>query len=82
LVNLASETRVRWLTQEIAESQSELLARHCSEASLIEKAAQFWAKAAERSLERSAFGEALAQATRALTLLAGRPWGVGVSSVK
>ena len=59
--------------QEIAETQPELLARHCSEAALIEKAAQLWAKAAERSLERSAFGEAVAQATRALTQIPALP---------
>ena len=35
---------------EIAESQPELLARHCTEAGLIEKAAAFWGKAGQRSL--------------------------------
>ena len=39
---------------EIAENQPELLARHCTEAGLIEKAAGFWGKAGQRSLERSA----------------------------
>ena len=39
---------------EIAESQPELLARHCTEAGLIEKAVSFWGKAGQRSLERSA----------------------------
>ena len=63
---------------EIAESQPELLARHCSEAGLIEKAAQFWAKAAERSLERSAFVEAVAQATRALTQVPALPSTLGL----
>jgi predicted ATPase len=52
---------------EIAENQPELMARHCSEAGLVEKAAKFWAKAAERSLAHSAFVEAVAQANRALT---------------
>ena len=63
---------------DIAESQPELLARHCSEAGLIEKAAQFWAKAAERSLERSAFVEAVAQATRALTQIPALPSTLGL----
>ena len=39
---------------EIAESQPELLARHCTEAGLIEKAVSLWGKAGQRSLERSA----------------------------
>jgi hypothetical protein len=38
---------------EIAENQPELLARHCTEANLIEKAAGFWGKAGQHSLERS-----------------------------
>ena len=51
---------------EIAESQPELLARHYTEAGLIEKAADLWGKAGQRSLERSALVEAVAQLTRAL----------------
>jgi predicted ATPase len=51
---------------EIAENQPELLARHCAEAGLIEKAAGLWGKAGQRSLERSALIEATAQLTRAL----------------
>ena len=43
---------------EIAENQPELLARHCTEAGLIEKAAGLWGKAGQRSLERSALVEA------------------------
>ena len=35
---------------EIAERQPELLARHCTEAGLIEKAAGLWGKAGQRSL--------------------------------
>ena len=51
---------------EIAESQPELLARHYTEAGLIENAADLWGKAGQRSLERSALVEAVAQLTRAL----------------
>ena len=51
---------------EIAENQPELLARHCTEAGLIEKAAGLWGKAGQRSLERSALVEAAEQLTRAL----------------
>ncbi len=55
---------------EIAESRPELLARHCTEAALIEKAAGLWGKAAHRSLERSAPAEAALQFTRALEQIA------------
>jgi class 3 adenylate cyclase/predicted ATPase len=55
---------------EIAETQPELLARHCTEAGLIEKAAGFWGKAGQRSLERSALVEAAEQLTRALEQIA------------
>ncbi len=58
---------------EIAENQPELLARHCSEAGLIEKAAGLWGKAGQRSLERSALVEAGEQLTRALDQIATLP---------
>ena len=58
---------------EIAESQPELLARHCTEAGLIEKAASLWGKAGVRSLERSALVEAVEQITRALNQVATLP---------
>ena len=51
---------------DIAENQPELVARHFTEAILIEKAAALWGKAGQRSLERSALVEAVAQLTRAL----------------
>jgi class 3 adenylate cyclase/predicted ATPase len=51
---------------EIAETQPETLARHCTEAGLIEKAVGLWGKAGQRSLDRSALAEAVAQFTRAL----------------
>ena len=55
---------------EIAETQPELLARHCTEAGLTEKAAGLWGKAGQRSLARSALVEAAAQFTRALGQIA------------
>jgi predicted ATPase len=58
---------------EIAESQPELLARHCTEAGLIEKAAGLWGKAGQRSLERSALVEAVEQLTRAFAQIATLP---------
>lgn len=58
---------------EIAENQPELLARHCTEAGLIEKGALLWGKAGQRSLTRSALVEAIAQFTRALNQLSSLP---------
>jgi predicted ATPase len=58
---------------EIAENQPELLARHYTEAGLIEKAVHLWGKAGQRSLERSALVEAEAQLTRAFDLIAALP---------
>ena len=58
---------------EIAENQPEVLARHCTEAGLIERAAALWGKAGLRSLERSALVEAVAQLTRALDQIASLP---------
>ena len=58
---------------EVAENQPELLARHCTEAGLIEMAAGLWGKAGQRSLGRSALMEAVAQFTRALDQIAALP---------
>jgi len=58
---------------EIAEAQPELLARHCTEAGLIKQAAGLWGKAGQRSVERSALVEAVAQLTRALDQMATLP---------
>jgi predicted ATPase len=55
------------------ESRPELLAHHCTEAGLIEKAAGLWGKAGQRSLARSALIEAVAQLTRALEQIATLP---------
>ena len=58
---------------EIVESQPEHLARHCTEAGLIEKAAALWGKAGRQSQARSALAEAAAQFTRALEQIATLP---------
>jgi predicted ATPase len=58
---------------ESAESRPELLARHWTEAGLIEKAASLWGKAGQRSLARSALVEAAEQLTRALDQIATLP---------
>jgi predicted ATPase len=67
-----AETLERQFT-EVAESQPELLARHCTEAGLIEKAAGLWGKAGQRSLHRSALVEASAQIAHALGQIAALP---------
>src|SRR5450631_2076494 len=58
---------------DIAESQPDLLARHYTEAGLIDKAASLWGKAGLRSKERSALVEAVEQLTRALGQIATLP---------
>jgi class 3 adenylate cyclase/predicted ATPase len=58
---------------EIAEAQPEVLAHHCTQAVLIEKAAKLWGKAGQRSLERSALVEAVEQLARALEQMAAVP---------
>ena len=58
---------------EISENQPELLARHCTEAGQIEKAAGLWGKAGQRSARRSALVEAAQQFRHALDLIATLP---------
>jgi serine/threonine protein kinase/predicted ATPase len=52
-----------------AETQPELLGHHFTEASLPEKAVEYWLKAGQRSRERSAVNEAISHLTRGLALL-------------
>jgi predicted ATPase len=58
---------------DIAEAQPELLARHCTEAGLIEKAAGLWGKAGQRSLARAALLEGAEQLKRAQDQIATLP---------
>jgi tetratricopeptide (TPR) repeat protein len=58
---------------DVGENQPEILARHCTEAGLFEKAARLWGKAGQRSLQRSAFVEAVAQVTHALAQISALP---------
>ena len=58
---------------DISEAQPELLARHCTEAGLIEKAVGLWGKAGQRSLARSALVEAVELLTQALNQIAALP---------
>jgi class 3 adenylate cyclase len=58
---------------EVAAAHPALLAHHFTQAGLIEKAADFWSKAGQRSLSRSALIEATEQLRRALTQIAAMP---------
>ncbi len=58
---------------DVAESQPELVARHCTEASLTEKAALLWGKAGLRSLQRSALVEGAEQLRRGLDQISSLP---------
>jgi predicted ATPase len=58
-----------------AHARPELLALHFSQAGLIEQAIDYWRKAAQRSLERSANVEAIEHMRQALSLLATLPTG-------
>jgi class 3 adenylate cyclase/predicted ATPase len=60
---------------DIAETQPELLARHCTEAGWIEKAIVYWERAGGHALARSAMIESVAQVRKGLDLLAHRPDG-------
>jgi class 3 adenylate cyclase/tetratricopeptide (TPR) repeat protein len=55
---------------EMVASQSVLLAHHCTEAGLIEKAVGYWLKSGQQAVSRSAITEAEAQLQRGLDLLA------------
>jgi class 3 adenylate cyclase/predicted ATPase len=77
------KTRRQALHQRVAEAlrddaasaaaEPELLAHHFTHAGLIESAIEWWGKAGQRSLERSALIEATAQLTRALDQIATLP---------
>jgi class 3 adenylate cyclase/predicted ATPase len=56
-----------------AESEPEVLAHHCAEAGLADRAAAYWHEAAQLALARSAAAEAIAQLTRGLELLQSLP---------
>jgi len=54
---------------EMVAAQPQLIAHHCSEAGLTEKAVGYWLQAGRQSWARSAMSEAEAQVTRGLALL-------------
>ena len=69
---------------EIAQNQPEVLARHFTEAGISETAIQYWSKAGERALERSANAEAAAHGcpTSAIELIRVSPKGGGDSRLE
>lgn len=60
---------------EIVVVQPTLLAQHCAEAGLAEKAVGYWLNAGQQALDRSAMTEAVAQLRKGLDVLAGLPDG-------
>jgi predicted ATPase len=58
---------------EIVLAQPALLAQHCAEAGLAEQAVDYWLKAGQQALARSAMKEAVAQLGKGLDGLAGLP---------
>jgi class 3 adenylate cyclase/predicted ATPase len=56
-----------------SKAEPELLAHHFTRAGLAEAACEWWGKAGQRSLERSALAEAAEQFTRALNRIAALP---------
>src|SRR5262249_22000074 len=61
--------------QDMVVAQPALLAQHCGEAGLMEKAVVYWLKAGEQAMGRSAVTEAVAQLQKGLALLATVPNG-------
>jgi predicted ATPase/class 3 adenylate cyclase len=58
---------------EIADLQPEFLAKHCTQAGLIERAIDYWGRAGRQSIARSALVEATVQLRKGLDLLVGLP---------
>ena len=58
---------------DVVAAQPALLAQHCSEASLTEKGVEYWLKAGQHSVERSAMIEAMTQLDKGLELLKTMP---------
>ena len=61
--------------QEMVVAQPALLAQHCGEAGLTEKAVSYWVKAGRQAMARAAMTEAVAQLRKGLDVLAGLPDG-------
>jgi class 3 adenylate cyclase/predicted ATPase len=57
------------------ETQPELLAHHCAQAGMVERAIAYYTRAGERTVARSAMAEAVTQLTKGLELLTSLPEG-------
>jgi class 3 adenylate cyclase/predicted ATPase len=62
-------------SEELRANQPELLAQHCVEAGLMEKAVNYWLMAGQSSLTRSALVEAVVQLRKGLALTGSLPEG-------
>jgi predicted ATPase len=58
------------------EAEPGVLAQHCTEAGMPEKAVAYWLRAGQQAMRRAGTGEAIAQLTKGLDVLAGLPEGV------
>jgi predicted ATPase len=65
---------------EMTESQPELLAYHCTQAGLVDRAVRYWHNAAQLALARSLAMEAMDQVSRGLEILQSLPEGPGRDS--
>jgi class 3 adenylate cyclase/predicted ATPase len=61
---------------DLVESQPEVLAYHCTEAGLTQQAVNYWLRAGDRDLQRSAYPEAVGHLTKGLEVQRGQPAGV------
>jgi predicted ATPase len=69
-------TRLEENFPDVVASQPALLAQHCGEAGLIEKAVNYWLKAGQQSVGRSGMAEAVVQLKKGLELVGRLPDGV------
>jgi predicted ATPase len=58
---------------DIMENQPEMLAWHCAEANLVEKAVGYWLKAGQQAIARGTMTEAVAQLRKGLDLISTVP---------
>ena len=58
---------------ETADTQPELLAHHCAQAGLVEQAVDYYVRAGQRAVARSAMAEAIAQLKKGLELVTSLP---------
>jgi len=65
-----------WLAPDIVATEPALIAQHCAEAGLNEKAVRYRLTAGHQALGRSAMTEAVAQLTKGLEALAKLPEGI------